>query len=106
MTFDFGKIDYQNTFIVHLRYGDEILAIVDRERQSSNPDDTNKYKAGWFFSTICDRVTEVERWLSCSGNSDTPTCLILPRSSSKMLPLSSSNPSRFLWSNERRTQYP
>ena len=30
--FDFGQIDYQNTFILHLHYSTEILEISDKER--------------------------------------------------------------------------
>ena len=61
MIFDFEHINYQNTFIFHLRYSDEILEIVDKERQSPNPDDINKYKGGCFFSTIQALVTNIER---------------------------------------------
>ena len=44
--FDFGQINYQNMFIVHLRYSVEILEIANKERQSPNLDDINKYKVG------------------------------------------------------------
>ena len=59
-SFNFGQINYQNMFIVHLHYSTKILEIADKERQSSNPDDTNKYKAGQLFSTIRAFVTNIE----------------------------------------------
>ena len=58
--YNFGDTNYQNTFIAHLQYGDEILEIADKERQLPNGDDTNKYKAGRFFSTIRTLVTDIE----------------------------------------------
>ena len=75
MTFDFGHINYQNTFILHLCSSNENLEIVEKERQSTNPNDTNKYKAGCFFSTLQALVTDIEQRRSCSG---TPNCSMIP----------------------------
>ena len=59
--FDFGDKNHQNTFIAHLQYSDEVLEIAEKDCQSPNPVDTNKYKAGCFFSTIRALVTDLER---------------------------------------------
>ena len=69
--FDFGNKNDQNTFIVHLQYSDEILVIAERDCQSPNAADTNKYTAGCFFSTITALVTDIER--RCC-RSTTPIC--------------------------------
>ena len=47
-------------FIAYLQSSDEILEIADKKRQSPNPEDTNKYKVGQFFSTIQALVTDIE----------------------------------------------
>ena len=59
--YDFGDKNHQNTFITHLQYNNEVLETAERDRQSPNAADTNKYTAGHFFSTIRALVTDIKR---------------------------------------------
>ena len=63
----FREIEYQDTYIQHLKYSTKIQKILIAERASPNVEESNKYFEGQFFTTINAINSSLEQRCLCSS---------------------------------------